>query len=109
VSRDLSAALDVADVIPHAYRLEVSSPGLDRPLRREKDFERFKGHEVKIRTSDAVEGRRNWSGTLRGAHEGVVTIETDGKPYQIPLDLVARAHLVPDWAAEFRRAERSAT
>lgn len=109
VSRDLSASLDVADVITHAYRLEVSSPGLDRPLRREKDFERFKGQQAKIRTTDAVEGRRNWSGTLRGAHDGVITIDCDGRPWQIPIDLVARAHLVPDWTAEFRRAERSAT
>ncbi len=103
VSRDLSAALDVANLIGHTYRLEVSSPGIDRPLRREKDFNRFSGQKVKIRTGDPVDGRRNFSGTLRGAHEGVVDIEGDGQSYKVPLDFIVRANLVPDWAAEFRR------
>ena len=67
VSRDLSATLDVADCIHHTYRLEVSSPGIDRPLRREHDFARFAGQEAKIRTTDPVEGRRNFSGVLAGA------------------------------------------
>lgn len=105
VSRDLSAALDVADVIPHSYRLEVSSPGIDRPLRRARDFERFAGQRVKIRTTDAVEGRRNFSGVLRGAggDEGVVEIEVDGRLWRLPVDAIARANLVPDWEAELRR------
>jgi len=104
VSRDVSAALDVADMITHAYRLEVSSPGLERPLRREQDFQRFAGQKVKLRTTDPVEGRRNFSGTLVGAREGVVEVECDGQSCKVPLDLVAKANLVPDWAAEFRRA-----
>src|SRR5687768_8757149 len=58
MSRDTSAALDVADVIKHAYRLEVSSPGLERPLRRERDFRRFAGRKAKIRTNSPVDGRR---------------------------------------------------
>src|SRR5690242_11470811 len=58
VSRDVSAALDVADLVPHAYQLEVSSPGLDRPLRRERDFARFVGESARIRLIDGVEGRR---------------------------------------------------
>jgi ribosome maturation factor RimP len=103
VSRDLSAALDVADAITHAYRLEVSSPGIDRPLRRSRDFQRFAGQKVKVRTVDAVEGRRNFSGTIRGANGDAVEVECDGRTYQIPLDVIARAHLVPDWEAEFRR------
>ena len=72
VSRDVSAALDVADSIPHAYQLEVSSPGLDRPLRRERDFARFAGQSARIKLADGVEGRRNFSGTIRGARDGVV-------------------------------------
>jgi ribosome maturation factor RimP len=103
VSRDLSAALDVADVIPHGYRLEVSSPGIDRPLRRVVDFQRFAGQRVKVRMTDAVEGRRNFSGTIRGAGDGVVEVDCDGRCYQLPVDVIARAHLVPDWEAEFRR------
>jgi ribosome maturation factor RimP len=107
VSRDVSAALDVADVITQAYRLEVSSPGLERPLRREQDFQRFAGQKIKIRTTDPVDGRRNFSGTLVGAQGGAVEIECDGRSYQVPLDMVVRANLVPDWTAEFRRASQA--
>jgi len=103
VSRDLSAALDVADAITHTYRLEVSSPGLERPLRRPRDFQRFAGEKVKVRTVDMVDGRRNFSGTIRGANGDVVEVECDGRCYRIPANLIARAHLVPDWEAEFRR------
>ncbi len=104
VSRDLSAALDVSNAIPHAYHLEVSSPGLDRPLRRLQDFRRFAGQKIKVRTTDAVDGRRNFSGVLRDAHDGVVEIECEGRSYQVPVDAVARAHLVPDWAGELKKS-----
>jgi ribosome maturation factor RimP len=107
VSRDISAALDVADVIPHGYVLEVSSPGLDRPLRREQDFRRFAGQEVKLRTTDPVDGRKNFSGTLVGAQAGVVEVLVDGRTCRVPIDLVAKANLVPDWAAEFRRSQQA--
>lgn len=106
VSRELSAALDVADAITHAYRLEVSSPGIDRPLRRPRDFQRFAGRQIKVRTVDMVDGRRNFSGTIRGAAGDVVEVECDGRPYQIPVSTIARAHLVPDWEAEFRRGAK---
>jgi ribosome maturation factor RimP len=104
VSRDISAALDVADVISHAYQLEVSSPGLDRPLRRERDFARFAGQSARIKLADGVEGRRNFSGTIRGAHDGVVEIECDGRSYQLPVEQVAKANLIPDWEREFHRS-----
>ena len=104
VSRDVSAALDVADRIPHAYQLEVSSPGLDRPLRRERDFARFAGHDARVRLVEGVDGRRNFSGTLRAAADGRVEIECDGRSYQLPIDDVAKANLVPDWESEFHRA-----
>ena len=103
VSRDLSATLDVANSIHHAYRLEVSSPGIDRPLRRECDFVRFAGQNAKIRMSDPIEGRRNFSGILGGAKDGQVQIECDGRLYQLPTDSIVRANLVPDWDAEFHR------
>jgi ribosome maturation factor RimP len=104
VSRDVSAALDVADLIRHTYQLEVSSPGLDRPLRRERDFARFAGQSARIRLADEVEGRRNFSGTLRGAQSGVVEIECDGRSYQLPIGQVAKANLIPDWEREFHRS-----
>jgi ribosome maturation factor RimP len=106
VSRDLSAALDVADSIPHAYQLEVSSPGLDRPLRREGDFARFAGENARVKMSDegGVDGRRNFSGTIRGAKDGRVEIECDGRSYQLPIDGIAKANLVPNWEREFHRS-----
>ena len=104
VSRDVSAALDVADNISHAYQLEVSSPGLDRPLRRERDFARFVGESARIRLNDGVEGRRNFSGTLRSAKDGRVEIACDGRSYELPLDDIARANLIPDWDREFALA-----
>lgn len=104
VSRDVSAALDVADLIPHAYQLEVSSPGLDRPLRRERDFARFVGESARIRLIDGVEGRRNFLGTLRAAKDGRVEIACDGRSYEIPIDDIQKANLVPDWDREFHRS-----
>jgi ribosome maturation factor RimP len=106
VSRDVSAALDVADVISHAYQLEVSSPGLDRPLRREGDFARFVGESARIKLSDegGVEGRRNFSGVIRSAKDGRVEIECDGRSYQLPIDGIAKANLIPDWEREFHRS-----
>jgi ribosome maturation factor RimP len=104
VSRDVSAALDVADLIPHAYELEVSSPGLDRPLRRLSDFARFAGQEAKIRMTEGVEGRRNFSGQLVGTEDGLVKIECDGRTYHLPIGDIAKANLVPDWTKEFKRS-----
>ena len=109
VSRDVSAALDVANLITHAYQLEVSSPGLDRPLRREGDFARFAGHQARVRLSEEggqqVEGgRRNFSGTIRSAKDGRVEIECDGRSYLLPIEAIAKANLVPDWDREFQRS-----
>jgi ribosome maturation factor RimP len=105
ISRELSTLLDVSEVIRHRYRLEVSSPGIDRPLRRERDFARFAGQKAKIRTSDSVDGRRNFSGVLTGIEDGKVRIDCDGKAYLIPLTFIVRANLIPDWDAEFRRSK----
>ena len=97
-SRTLSAELDVADAIPVAYHLEVSSPGLDRPLRRERDFRRFVGHLARIRTlRPLTEGgatpRRNFRGRLAAVDGGRVRIEVDGLSYEIPIDEVEKANL----------------
>ena len=95
VSRVVSAELDVADPIPVAYQLEVSSPGLNRPLRREADFRKFVGKKVKVRTRHPVGDatRRNFTGTLRAVAEGRLSVEVDGRPFEIPIDDVEKANL----------------
>ena len=96
VSRDLSAVLDVDDVVPTAYVLEVSSPGLDRPLVRDRDFERFAGNEVRIETAAPLEGRRHFRGRLERLEEGMVRLALeDGTEVSIPRELVTRARLEP--------------
>lgn len=78
-------------------RLEVSSPGLDRPLRKEKDFARFAGQkaDVRLRAPDAS-GRKRFSGILRGVKDGVATLEVEGQAVALELDSIERARLVPD-------------
>jgi ribosome maturation factor RimP len=95
-SRTISAALDVADPIPQKYALEVSSPGLDRPLRRLSDFHRYAGRRARIKLHDPIEGRRNFAGTLRDAADGVVNIEADGREFALPLAAIVKAHLEYD-------------
>lgn len=97
VSYQVSGLLDVEDPVPGHYTLEVSSPGLDRPLFQAQDFERFAGHEVKLRTRFPIEGQRNFRGLLQGLQEQQVVIEEhDGKRVSLPLDQVEQARLVPD-------------
>lgn len=93
VSREVSTLLDVEDPIPEGYELEVSSPGLNRPLVKERDFIRFAGERVKIQTAEPLDGRRNFSGALKGIEAGKVTVEVDGKTHAIPLALIARANI----------------
>lgn len=101
VSRALSVALDVhEEALPGQYRLEVSSPGLERPLVRAKDFLRFEGREAKIKTIRPIEGRRGFTGVLRGMRESETThsesalIEVEGETFCIPLADISKAHLV---------------
>lgn len=81
-------------------RLEVSSPGLDRPLRKAQDFERFAGHEAQIRLRVLVDNRRNFTGTLHGVRDGKVILATEVGQAVLPLDTIERARLVPkiDWS-----------
>ncbi|NOY89945.1 MAG: ribosome maturation factor RimP [Deltaproteobacteria bacterium] len=95
VSRDASAALDVRDdLLSGHYRLEVSSPGPERPLVRRADFERFAGRPVSVRTQLPVGGQRHFQGTLLGLVEDEVRVDQDGDMAAIPWDLITRAHLV---------------
>ena len=97
LSRELSAILDVEDPIPSAYRLEVSSPGLDRPLVKPGDFDRFAGREITLKTDVPQAGeRRNFRGLLVGTREQFVLIEVDGVRYEIEYAQIARANLVPE-------------
>lgn len=97
VSNQVSALLDVEDPIPGHYNLEVSSPGLDRPLNKVEDFERFTGEMVKIKTGMAIDGQRNFKGLLRGIEGDDITIEFDGKQVTLPLASIEKARLVPDF------------
>jgi ribosome maturation factor RimP len=96
VSRDLSTALDVAeDVAPEgAYRLEVGSPGLDRPLFSLSDFERFAGEKVRLQTHHPVAGRRRFSGTLLGVTGDEIKLDQDGQVVTVQHSEIAKANLV---------------
>lgn len=94
ISRNISAVLDVEDPVKGAYNLEVSSPGLDRPLVRQKDFERFAGFEAKIETHELLNGRRHFRGRLLGVDGDMVRIASDDEEWQVPLTGIRRAKLV---------------
>jgi ribosome maturation factor RimP len=94
VSRDLSAILDVEDVVPTAYVLEVSSPGLDRPLRRLDDYRRFTGRLAKIVMREKVDGQGFFRGTIAGVEGQDVLIDGDDRrTHHVPLDVITRANL----------------
>jgi ribosome maturation factor RimP len=94
VSRDMSAILDVEDVVPIAYTLEVSSPGLDRPLRRLDEYRRFAGRLAKIVMRERVDGQGFFKGRLGGVEGTDVVIEgDDGRTHRVPLNLITRANL----------------
>lgn len=95
VSNQVSALLDVEDPIPGNYNLEVSSPGMDRPLSRLEDFQRFEGEIVKIKVGMAINGQRNFKGRLCGVTGDEVCIEFDGKQVALPLASIEKARLVP--------------
>ncbi len=97
VSHQVSALLDVEDLIQGHYNLEVSSPGLDRPLTSIKDYQRFTGEIVKIKTGMAIDGRRNFKGRLCGVEGDEINIECDGQQFYLPLASIEKARLVPEF------------
>ncbi len=95
VSRHLSALLDVEDPLPGHYTLEVSSPGLDRPLVKPEDFRRFVGETIKVKLQAPLLGRRNFSGRLVDVAADHVVVEVDKEIFNLAFDAMERARLVP--------------
>ena len=97
ISQEVGRSLDVEDFISTPYTLEISSPGLTRPLKKEKDFMKYRDHMIKVRTFDPIANRRQFKGKLLGVSEHRIEIEMDREIFQIPLSNVARANLEIDW------------
>jgi len=99
VSRQLSELLDVQDTIDGAYTLEVSSPGINRPLKKPAHFARFVGKRIRVRTRDLVDGRRSFLGILGQVVEDSVILTQEGKRYQIPFSMIEKSNYEHDWSA----------
>lgn len=104
VSREVSAQLDVEDPITANYTLEVSSPGVDRPLFTPAQFTRFRGEQVKVGLKLPQDGRRRLQGRIAAVGQGergsdTITFEVDGQPFTVAADNIEKARLVPDWVA----------
>jgi ribosome maturation factor RimP len=96
VSHQVSGVLDVENPIDGQYTLEVSSPGLDRPLFEARHFERFAGSEVRLQLRELLNGRRKLIGCLRGMHDGnVVIVDSEGQEWQVPFERIEKARLAP--------------
>jgi ribosome maturation factor RimP len=93
VSRQISAYLEVEELIEHAYNLEVSSPGLERPLKKIDDFVRFAGRKARIKLKEPIDGQRVFFGLLGPVHENKLTLDVEDRQMEIDLDAVARARL----------------
>jgi ribosome maturation factor RimP len=94
VSREISYLIDVKDVIDHEYVLEVSSPGLNRPLKKERDFRWARGKRVKVKMLAPLEGRRNFTGTLKNFEAGTLYVETEGGLVALPWREVDKARVI---------------
>lgn len=103
----VSEVLEELDPFPGAWELEVSSPGLDRPLRRACDFARFIGERAEVRATRQIDGRGKGTGTIVGIEGDVVTLDVDGTGWQVPLADIARAQLKPDFEKIFAAAKKA--
>lgn len=107
LSRQVSAFLDVEEVIPHAYNLEVSSPGIQRPLRKKSEFQRFASCRIRLKSLDPIRSEdpnfptpsRNIYGAIVEIHDDYLGLDMDGHLFHIPWHLIAKAHLDPDMDA----------
>jgi ribosome maturation factor RimP len=99
VSRQLSELLDAQNTIDGAYTLEVSSPGINRPLRKPEHFSRFVGKRIRIRTRDPIDGRRSFLGILDEVAGNSVCLAQEGKQYRIPFSMIEKSNYEHDWSA----------
>jgi ribosome maturation factor RimP len=99
VSRELSDLLDVRDIVEGAYTLEVSSPGINRPLKRPEHFARFVGKKVRVRTRELINGRRSFLGQLLEVSGDKISLSQDGRQCEIPFSLIERSNYEHDWSA----------
>ena len=108
VSRELGTGLDAMDAVPGAYRLEVSSPGLDRMLARKKDFKAALGSEVKVKTRRPLDGRRRFKGQLVEIKEEDVILSVDGEQMCVPFSEIEKANMIYTFSSADFRTEGSA-
>jgi ribosome maturation factor RimP len=99
--------IEVKDIIPHSYTLEVSSPGLNRVLKKEKDFLNHLGETVKVKTSQAIDQRKHFQGKLVGCSEGTIIVSTDDQSFLIPLALVMKAHIAYQFPEPQRKKSKA--
>ncbi len=97
VSKQVSAILDVEDPIPYEYTLEVSSPGMDRPLFTLEQYEQYIGEQIKVKLRSAFEGRRNFNGSLQGIEDQQIVLRVDNQEYLLPIELIEKANIEPNF------------
>lgn len=97
VSRQVSAIMDVEDPISNAYMLEVSSPGMDRPLFKPAQYSAYKGEVVQVRTATSVMGRKRFKGEMTTVSENGIVVEVDGELYEISFNQIDKANVVPQF------------
>ena len=93
ISHTASALLDVADPFPYRWVLEVSSPGIDRPLVKPADYDRFKGHEAKIELTEEINGRRRFKGIIQGIKDNIISLDFEGTTVSFAFDSIQKAKL----------------
>lgn len=103
ISHQLSGVLDVEDPIPGEYQLEISSPGMDRPLFTVEHYQRFVGSLVRLQLLRAVDGRRRFKGRLMSVDGGVVVLQEDGVDYRIPFESIEKARVIPEFEQKNRK------
>lgn len=97
VSRELGDIIDIKEIIDHEYLLEVSSPGLNRPLRREKDFIKAIGSKIKLKMKQSVNGQKSFTGVLKDYAEQTVFLESSGNIVELPFDSIEKSNIVYDF------------